>query len=493
MTEMFFISHSAEDKLIAEALKEQIEGFFAKVYQVFVSSVPGGIKTGSDFVEELNNKLETSGTLILLVTPKSIHSAWVWFETGTFWLRWRKKKVIILPLVVRVADEHLPNILKDLRLQRKNIDTLSDIEDFFNELEQRFNGGDHNATNKSIILENINKLYSVSTIPTPPSPFKTKMFIDGLDIDWIILAHARYRFARNQIVCHYDDREVPLEPYYAQRKDMKIREYEEKAQRGELLPFNGDKWSLRKFTIEDHYINNNGDMVPQIVLYTTPTDYYTEEVTDQATIDEVRNYDARNVDVTERPVPQFASIIAVNINVITSDGYLIVAKRSGSSHTTPNTMHTSVAKNPARPTDAGPDGEFDPFRCAIRGIREELGVVVKLEDVEFTTFGVYTALCQYSLIGWTRCQEKASDIYRLWSLRVPNEPWKNRELYFVRHDPHEVADFIYKMQSNGNQWFSIGLASVVLSLFQVSVGLSDKEIGRIEKAFFDAKMKYQQP
>jgi hypothetical protein len=102
--------------------------------------------------------------------------------------------------------------------------------------------------------------------------------------------------------------------------------------------------------------------------------------------------------LSTRPVPEFASILGVNLNLITKDGYLIVTGPSEGRAVAGGTLHTSVGENLLRPIDQDVNNAPDPYHCAIRGAREELGVELKLEKVEFTAFGVYPHWCQYSLI-----------------------------------------------------------------------------------------------
>jgi hypothetical protein len=110
---------------------------------------------------------------------------------------------------------------------------------------------------------------------------------------------------------------------------------------------------------------------------------------------------------------------------------------------------------------------------------ERVSVVLKLEGVEFTHFGVQPKLCQYSLIGWSQIDETRIDIEDLYSLAVPKDKWESRELFFVPCNPDSIAQFVI---NNKDNWAPLGLAIVVLSLFQVGYGKKE-----IDQAFLRAQ------
>jgi hypothetical protein len=141
-----------------------------------------------------------------------------------------------------------------------------------------------------------------------------------------------------------------------------------------------------------------------------PTDYFTQMVTDLNVGHPIRESYANAASISEHPVPEFASILAINLNLITKDGYLILTEQSLQSHVAGGRLHTSVGENLLRPVDAGPFGAPDPFQCAVRGAWEELGVMLNHEDIVFRTFTVIPDFCQYSLISTIRIQQTRAEI-----------------------------------------------------------------------------------
>ncbi len=302
--------------------------------------------------------------------------------------------------------------------------------------------------------------------------------VGGFKIDWTIIESAEYVFGKNQIIGIYDEKEQELLPQFKILREALIRSWEEDKAKGNPAPWNGKKYSLKKFTLD----RTPKEETPLLRLVFGPTDYATEKVTDQNEGHIKRNILARNVDVTIEPVPQFASILAVNINIITADNYLVISDRNPIADTAGGQLHTSCGENFKRPDDAGENKAPDPFKCALRGIEEELALDLNPNDIIYTHFGVQKKICQYSLIGYSKVKEARLDVARIRTQNVKDK-WENIGLVFVPCDPESISDYVVK---NRERFFHIGMASVVLSLFQLKYPRE-----RIEKAFRDARLKYK--
>lgn len=201
-----------------------------------------------------------------------------------------------------------------------------------------------------------------------------------------------------------------------------------------------------------------------------PTDYFTQIVTDLNTSDPIRNSYAETTNIAERPGPEFASILGVNLSLITADGYLIVSERSRHAYLAAGRLHTSVAENILRPIDAGLNGAPDPFRAAARGAYEELGIRIDFQKLEFGVFGVEPTLCQYSLFAAQRIPQTRDDILKSRSIGVPKDKWESTRLVFVPFTPDEFAAFV---ADTHERWLHIGLAAAILGLWQVGHSLAE--------------------
>ena len=80
-----FISHTKTDYAIANILNAEIKRVFANDVQVFASSVPGTVKPGADWLNEVEENLDKAKAVIVLITPISINRPWIWFEIGASW------------------------------------------------------------------------------------------------------------------------------------------------------------------------------------------------------------------------------------------------------------------------------------------------------------------------------------------------------------------------------------------------------------------------
>lgn len=324
----------------------------------------------------------------------------------------------------------------------------------------------------------ITRVRSKSHTITTPMPLTQKLTIGKLEVDWIILSTAQY--TQDRMRFSYSNKNIPLIPEFAKMKSDFVSEIKRRETRGEThLPFNSPTYKLLSFNLGYREIID-GDEVPVLRLLFGPTDYFTQIITDLNVNNPVREKYAQATDITVSPVPEFSSILGININVITSDGYIIVTERSPNLPVGAGKLHTSLAEGLLRPTDSDAQGAPNPFRCALRAGQEELGIVLAPENIEFTAFGVHPQLCQYSLIGWTRINEKKEEIDNLWQLAVPKDKWENRRLLFIPCNPKTIAQFISDTRNN---WFSIGLSAVILSLFQLQY-----EKKEIEAAFLSFRI-----
>jgi hypothetical protein len=95
-----------------------------------------------------------------------------------------------------------------------------------------------------------------------------------------------------------------------------IADWEERNQRGEThLPFNFHMYKLLEFDAGFRQMVD-GEETLLLRLRFGPTDYFTQIVTDLNTSDPIRNSYAEATNIAERPGPEFASILGVNLSLI---------------------------------------------------------------------------------------------------------------------------------------------------------------------------------
>lgn len=301
--------------------------------------------------------------------------------------------------------------------------------------------------------------------------------VGGMRVNWCVIALDRFR--SHQIRCTYDRAATPLPPDLEHLCTEYLAEWERHEKQGEIgLPFNSPLYKLKAFHAGFREMID-GEEVPVLRLRFGPTDYFTQIVTDLNVENPMRNSYRRGVTLTEHPVPQFASLLGVNLSLITKDNYLIVSERNLRSFLAGGKLHTSVAENMQRPLDGGVNGAPDPFRSALRGAHEELGIELDAKELEFGAFGVEPTLCQYSLFGAQRLQLTRDEIMRLRNFGIPKDKWESSHLIFVPYEPEQLAAFVVE---TWDRWLHIGLAAVILSLWHMGHSLDD-----IDAAFARAR------
>ncbi len=310
----------------------------------------------------------------------------------------------------------------------------------------------------------------VNHIPVLPKGFS----IGKLNTDWLVLASARYTWGR--IRCLYTNQGPAFVPEFEQMKQELCKEPKKNnTEEGIMRYYNAPMSRLEAFDTSLREMVD-GEEVPILVLKFGVTDYFTYIVTNLNIHNFIRQHYAEAIDPVVQPVPEFANPIVVMVNLITRDGYLIVRENLRPHNLTIHRFNTAVSEY-LIPSDIGSAGAPDPFRCAVRGALEEIGVAPKPENIEFTAFGVQMETRQYELIGWGKLEETRDEIIHIENLRPSAKQWEGSRLQFIPCNPTSVANFVL---SNWQAQFPVTQADVVaivMSLFQI--GFSVKEVNQV--------------
>lgn len=312
-----------------------------------------------------------------------------------------------------------------------------------------------------------------------PGKKTSQMFsVGGQQVNLIILSRGSY--GPQEIQCFYE-RKKHLPPDLDEMRVQYENSIQQQKANGVLgLPYNSPMYKLREFDLGYRHIIE-GEEVPSLQLKFGPTDYFSQIITDLNVGNPVRDRYLAQAEkpITECPVPQFSTILGVNLNVITSDNYLVITERSKQAKVAGGKLHTSVGENLLRPKDSGVSWAPDPFLALVRGAQEELGIVLEKDDLVFKTFTVIPDFCQYSLIATRRIPETHARVDEIWHNVVPADKWESHGLLFCAHNPETIARFVIR---TWGQWFHVALAAVVLSL--LDMGYSWEEV---DAAFAQAR------
>ncbi len=232
-------------------------------------------------------------------------------------------------------------------------------------------------------------------------------------------------------------------------EELQVRRHhiqqEQEQKRAQGLPFfwNGAIYALDRFVIGREPINE--DMT--LDLWFRPSDYYTFLATNMSLKDPaLREKYLADVDWYET-VPYFSHSFGVSLAVVTSDGYTLFTQRGKNVGTRPKVYDTSVIEGLSRPIDRGTTGEApDVYRCACRGLSEELGLDESLDfsvaDITFLSFGVDTRYALRGLTGIVKIKKSIEKLLLLWDHGV-RDKFENQQLFPVPFTPKDVISFAY--------------------------------------------------
>lgn len=118
-----FLSHSHQDQWLSGAIKEKIEACGIRVW-LDAFDIPGG----ADIEERILQGLEACHECLVLLSPASVDSQWVFFEMAVA----RGLKKWMSPIVFHVPLEQLPIFVRSSRVLN-----LNDMELYFGQLVER--------------------------------------------------------------------------------------------------------------------------------------------------------------------------------------------------------------------------------------------------------------------------------------------------------------------------------------------------------------------
>ncbi|HEV7747163.1 MAG TPA: toll/interleukin-1 receptor domain-containing protein [Pyrinomonadaceae bacterium] len=118
-----FISHSSHDKWVARQISERL---VALGHETFLDEKD--LRTGESIDSKIQKHLKTSDDVLLLISPQSLKSQWVFIELGAAQALGKN----IIPIFFHVAANQIPHAIS-LRLGRD----INEIERYFEELQSR--------------------------------------------------------------------------------------------------------------------------------------------------------------------------------------------------------------------------------------------------------------------------------------------------------------------------------------------------------------------
>ena len=118
-----FISHSSHDKWVARQISGQL---IALSHTTFLDEKD--IRTGESIDSKIHEHLKTSDDVLLLISPESLTSQWVFIELGAAQALGKN----IIPIFFHVASNQIPHAIS-LKLGRD----INELDRYFEELQSR--------------------------------------------------------------------------------------------------------------------------------------------------------------------------------------------------------------------------------------------------------------------------------------------------------------------------------------------------------------------
>jgi len=239
---------------------------------------------------------------------------------------------------------------------------------------------------------------------------------------------------------HYIPMALELPEEFQMRKERIAQEQEERKAQGDSYQWNGERYNLVKFNIGRDPVNE--DMI--LGLWFRPSDYNTFLVTSTiAQEPKMREKYLASVEWDEA-IPLVAHSFSI---LLTSDGYTLLVQRGKSLGCRPNVFDVSLAEGLSRPVDRSTtDQAPDIYRCAIRGLAEELGLHAPTDfsasDIQFLSFAVDTEFCMWGVFGIVKLQRSVEEV--LGNLqRSIRDRFEHRRVFSVPFTPEEVCSFVF--------------------------------------------------
>jgi len=286
---------------------------------------------------------------------------------------------------------------------------------------------------KSLAFEEWNGCFSFGRLKT------STMVLDGDGEEVYLPAN---------IHTHYDPQPAVFFDEIMQEKRLIEIEQEEKQRKGEPYQWNGEKYHLSRIVISREPVREH----MTLGLWLKPRDHYTGLATRRCLDNPIfrQKYVPNDWSM---PVVGMSCSLGVDITVISADGYVFLTQRGQHQSVYPNIFHSSVSEAVNPSLDRSSNGrEPDLYRCACRGISEELGIHEPLDfslsDILFLSFSVDTHYALYGLRGMVKVNKGAEEILANWQAGVKDKI-ENQRLLAIPFTPEDVCEFVFSQGSCG--------------------------------------------
>lgn len=250
-------------------------------------------------------------------------------------------------------------------------------------------------------------------------------------------------YSPQNIHSFYDFRPVRFIEEIEQTRDEIEEEQAKNEISGKPFQWNGEVYHLAKYVLSREPIHEH----MKLNLWFHPTDYYTVLAKNRCLKDNtfrekfILGYD------WEVPFPSLPIPFGIGLSLLTSDGYIFFAQRARNLGVRPGHFMTSVEEGLSRPLDRSVISDApDVYRCACRGLFEELGLIENSDfsasDILFLGLGLDTEYYMCGLRGLMKSQKTANEIIKSWQMGAKDKI-ENKKLFAIPFTLEDVCEFVF--------------------------------------------------
>ncbi|MCM3363443.1 hypothetical protein ACTQ5K_09500 [Niallia sp. Sow4_A1] len=280
------------------------------------------------------------------------------------------------------------------------------------------------------------------------------LWIAGRKTNFVVSGGSgEFAYDRNYIQTRYDDEYFELPQELKELRDKIEAREQMKKEQGQKHMYNTYQVALT------NAFQTNTDIIekPYPVLHFKRSDYYNF----QATVASLDNYQLSSGEtIREKYIDQaiqdlhvpsdvLSQGIGIVLTVVTADEKIVLTRRRADTGIRPNELDVSVVEaiDPYQDAVENSNGEqnsrktIDLYKVAIRGLKQELGIVASPDQIHLLGFGVDLEYYQWNIIGTVKTELTSSQIIELKSSGIHgiNELSK---IEFIHHDHIKVAEVL---------------------------------------------------